>query len=329
VAITQFNHPLKQVAHKVAPAIAAGTPLILKPSEKTPLTAFKFADLLFAAGLPGPMLSVLLGPTNEVAEVLVQHPEVDVVAFTGSVAVGKRIAATAGYKKLVLELGGNDPLVVLDDADLDLAVTLAAEGSYRNSGQRCTAVKRILVHDAVAAEFTGRLVEKTKEYICGDPLAEQTRVGTVIDEASATYLEMVVEEAVNAGAKVLFGGERRGALLQPTVIADVPRSSRMVTCESFGPLAPILRVRDLDDALELANGTPYGLSSGVVTRSLPHALKAIRLLRCGTVNINEVPGFRIESSPFGGIKDSGLGIKEGVIEAIKAYSYVKTFSLPW
>jgi len=329
VAITPFNHPLNQVAHKVAPAIAAGTPLILKPSEKTPLTAFKFADLLFAAGLPGPMLSVLLGPTNEVAEVLVQHPEVDVVAFTGSVAVGKRIAATAGYKKLVLELGGNDPLVVLDDADLDLAVTLAAEGSYRNSGQRCTAVKRILVHDAVAAEFTGRLVEKTKEYICGDPLAEQTRVGTVIDEASATYLEMVVEEAVNAGAKVLFGGERRGALLQPTVIADVPRSSRMVTCESFGPLAPILRVRDLDDALELANGTPYGLSSGVVTRSLPHALKAIRLLRCGTVNINEVPGFRIESSPFGGIKDSGLGIKEGVIEAIKAYSYVKTFSLPW
>jgi aldehyde dehydrogenase (NAD+) len=329
VAITPFNHPLNQVAHKVAPAIAAGTPLILKPSEKTPLTAFKFADLLFAAGLPGPMMSVLLGPTNEVAEVLVQHPEVDVVAFTGSVAVGKRIAATAGYKKLVLELGGNDPLVVLDDADLDLAVTLAAEGSYRNSGQRCTAVKRILVHDAVAAEFTGRLVEKTKEYICGDPLAEQTRVGTVIDEASATYLEMVVEEAVNAGAKVLFGGERRGALLQPTVIADVPRSSRMVTCESFGPLAPILRVRDLDDALELANGTPYGLSSGVVTRSLPHALKAIRVLRCGTVNINEVPGFRIESSPFGGIKDSGLGIKEGVIEAIKAYSYVKTFSLPW
>jgi aldehyde dehydrogenase (NAD+) len=329
VAITPFNHPLNQVAHKVAPAIAAGTPLILKPSEKTPLTAFKFADLLFAAGLPGPMLSVLLGPTNEVAEVLVQHPEVDVVAFTGSVAVGKRIAATAGYKKLVLELGGNDPLVVLDDADLDLAVTLAAEGSYRNSGQRCTAVKRILVHDAVAAEFTGRLVEKTKEYICGDPLAEQTRVGTVIDEASATYLEMVVKEAVNAGAKVLFGGERRGALLQPTVIADVPRSSRMVTCESFGPLAPILRVRDLDDALELANGTPYGLSSGVVTRSLPHALKAIRVLRCGTVNINEVPGFRIESSPFGGIKDSGLGIKEGVIEAIKAYSYVKTFSLPW
>jgi len=329
VAITPFNHPLNQVAHKVAPAIAAGTPLILKPSEKTPLTAFKFAELLFAAGLPGAMLSVLLGPTKDVAEALVQHPDVDVVAFTGSVAVGKRIASTAGYKKLVLELGGNDPLIVLEDADLELAVTLAAEGSYRNSGQRCTAVKRILVHDAIAPEFTSRLVEKTKEYICGDPMDEQSRVGTVIDEASGSYLEMVVKEAVRAGAKVLIGGQRRGALLQPTVIGDVPRDARMVTCESFGPLAPILRVRDLDDALELANATPYGLSSGVVTRSLPHALKAIRTLRCGTVNINEVPGFRIESSPFGGIKDSGLGIKEGVIEAIKAYSYVKTFSLPW
>ncbi|MCW5559773.1 MAG: aldehyde dehydrogenase family protein, partial [Verrucomicrobiae bacterium] len=324
-----FNHPMNQVAHKVAPAIAAGTPMVLKPSEKTPLVALKFAEVLYGAGLPGPMLSVLLGPTSEVAEALVRHPEVELVAFTGSVAVGKRIAATAGYKKLVLELGGNDPLIVLDDADLDLAVTLAAEGSYRNSGQRCTAVKRILVQDGIAPEFTRRLVEKTREYVCGDPLDEATRVGTVIDEASAAGLEAVVTEAVSAGARVLTGGARRGALLPPTVIADVPRDSRMVVCESFGPLAPILTVRDLDDALTLANSTAYGLSSGVVTQHLPSALKAIRTLRCGTVNINEVPGFRVENSPFGGIKDSGLGIKEGVIEAIKAYSFVKTFSLPW
>lgn len=329
VAITPFNHPLNQVAHKVCPAIAAGTPMVLKPSEKTPITALKFAGLLRDAGLPGPMLSVLLGPTAEVAEELVKHPEVDVVAFTGSVPVGKRIAATAGYKKLVLELGGNDPLIVLDDADLDVAVTLAAEGSYRNSGQRCTAVKRILVQEGVAEEFTRRLVEKTREYVCGDPNDDATRVGTVIDEASAIQLETVVREAVAAGAKVLAGGERRGALLQPTVIADVPRDARMVVCESFGPLAPILRVRDLDDAIALANSTAYGLSSGVVTTNLHHALKAIRGLRCGTVNINEVPGFRIESTPFGGIKDSGLGIKEGVVESIKGYTFVKTFSLPW
>ncbi len=329
VAITPFNHPLNQVAHKVAPAIAAGTPLILKPSEKAPLVALKFAELLYNAGLPGPMLSVLLGPTNEVAEPLVQHPQVELVAFTGSVSVGKRIATTAGYKKLVLELGGNDPLIILDDAELDLAVTLAAEGSYRNSGQRCTAVKRILVQDGIAPEFTRRLVEKTKEYICGDPMDEATKVGTVIDERSAIYLENVVKDAVTAGAKVLIGGERRGALLQPTVLANVPRDCRMIVCESFGPLAPILTVRDLDDALTLANSTAYGLSSGLVTTNLNNAIKAIRGLRCGSVNINEVPGYRVENSPFGGIKDSGLGIKEGVIEAIKAYSFVKTFSLPW
>lgn len=329
VAITPFNHPLNQVAHKVAPAIAAGTPLVLKPSEKTPLTAFSFAELLFAAGLPSAMLSVLVGPTQEVAEPLVRHPEVDLVAFTGSVGVGKKIASTAGYKKLVLELGGNDPLIVLKDADLDLAVTLAAEGSYRNSGQRCTAVKRILVEEEIAAEFTSRLVEKTKEYVCGDPTDENTRVGTVIDEASAMQLESVLGEAVGEGAKILAGGVRRGAFMEPTVIADVPRNCRMVVCESFGPFAPILKVRDLDDALQLANATAYGLSAGVVTRDLTSAIKAIKTLRCGTVNVNEVPGFRTENSPFGGIKDSGLGIKEGVTEAVKAFSYVKTFSLPW
>jgi putative phosphonoacetaldehyde dehydrogenase len=329
VAIAPFNHPLNQVAHKVAPAIAAGAPMILKPSEKTPLTALRFAELLYEAGLPGRMLSLLIGPTREVAEPLVQDPRVEVVSFTGSVAVGKRIASMAGYKRLILELGGNDPLIVLEDADLDLAAQLAAEGSYRNSGQRCTAVKRILVHEAVADEFTRRLVDKTKEYKCGDPSDESTRVGTVIDEEAAIYLETVVREAVATGAKVLVGGHRRGAILEPTVIANVPRDCRMVMSESFGPLAPILTVRDLDDAITLANSTAYGLSSGVVTRSLDKALKAVKLLRCGTVNVNEVPGFRVEHSPFGGIKDSGLGIKEGVIEAVKSMTTVKTFSLPW
>ena len=329
VAITPFNHPLNQVAHKVAPAIAAGAPLILKPSEKTPLTALRFTELLYESGLPPQMLSALLGPTDEVAGPLVRDPRTELVTFTGSVAVGKRIAETAGYKRLVLELGGNDPLIVLEDADLNLATALAAEGSYRNSGQRCTAVKRILVQDSIADEFTRRLVEKTAEYRCGDPMDEATRVGTVIDESAAVYLETVLAEAVAAGARVLIGGQRQGALLQPTVIAEVPRDCRMITSESFGPLAPIVRVRDLDDAIQVANSTAYGLSSGVVTNRLDWALQAVKRLRCGTVNINEVPGFRIENSPFGGVKDSGLGIKEGVIEAMKCMSTVKTFSLPW
>ncbi|MBM3823143.1 MAG: phosphonoacetaldehyde dehydrogenase [Verrucomicrobia bacterium] len=329
VAITPFNHPLNQVAHKIAPAIAAGTPVILKPSEKTPLTALSFASLLVEAGLPGPMLSVLLGPTSEIAEPLVQDPRVDLVSFTGSVAVGKRIASTAGYKRVVLELGGNDPLIVLDDADLDLAAHLAAEGSFRNSGQRCTAIKRILVHASVADSFTARLVEKAKAYRAGDPLDPETRVGTVIDEAAAIHLETVLKEAVAAGARVLLGGQRRGALMEPTVIAQVPRDCRMVVQESFGPLAPVITVQDLADALALANSTAYGLSAGVVTEHLGRAIEAVKGLRSGMVNINDVPGYRVENSPFGGIKDSGLGIKEGVIEAIKCFSTVKTFSLPW
>src|SRR6266852_664657 len=317
VAITPFNHPLNQVAHKLAPAIAAGTPIILKPSEKTPLTAIRFAELLYEAGLPGRYLSVLLGPTEEIAGPLVRAPRVELVSFTGSVAVGKRIAETAGYKRLVLELGGNDPLIVLDDADLELAVALAAEGCYRNSGQRCTAVKRLLIQAAIEPEFTRRFVEKTREYKCGDPMDPESRV------------ETVVKNAVAAGAKVLVGGQRQGALLAPTVITNVPRDCEMVVCESFGPLAPILTVRDLDDAIALANSTAYGLSSGVVTNDISKAVKAIKSLRCGTVNINEIPGYRIENSPFGGVKDSGLGIKEGVIEAMKCLTTVKTFSLPW
>ncbi len=329
VCITPFNHPLNQVLHKIAPAIAAGTPVILKPSEKTPLTAIKIVEVLYEAGLPHSMLSVLLGPTNEIAEPLIKDDRVDIVSFTGSVAVGKKIAATAGYKKVILELGGNDPIIVMEDADLDLAAYLAAEGSFRNSGQRCTAVKRILVHEQVKERFLEKFLEIAKKYKAGDPLAADTKVGTVIDEASAIYLESVVEKAVAQGAKVLLGGKRTGALLEPTVIDDVPRDADMVVHESFGPLAPILTFKDIDDAIALSNSTAYGLSSGVVTNNMQYIMRFVKELKVGTVNVNEVPGYRIESSPFGGIKDSGLGIKEGVIEAIKCFTFVKTFSLPW
>ena len=329
VCITPFNHPLNQVLHKIAPALAVGTPVILKPSEKTPLTAIKFVELLYEAGLPHYMLSVLLGPTSEIAEPLVKDPRVEIVSFTGSVAVGKHIASMAGYKKVILELGGNDPIIIMEDADLDVAVFLAAEGSFRNSGQRCTAVKRILVHEKIKDAFVQKFVEKAKEYTCGDPADEETRVGTVIDEASAIYLEGVVSKAVDQGARVILGGNRKGALLEPTVIIDVPRNADMVTHESFGPLAPIMTFKDIDDAISLSNSSAYGLSSGIVTNNMHHALRFVKELKVGTVNINEVPGYRIESSPFGGIKDSGLGVKEGVIEAMKCFTFVKTFSMPW
>ena len=329
LCITPFNHPLNQVAHKIAPAIAVGTPVILKPSEKTPLTAIKFTELLYDAGLPHYMLSTLLGATSEIAEPLVKDPRVEIVSFTGSVAVGKKISVVAGYKKIILELGGNDPIIILEDADMDIAVHLAAEGSYRNSGQRCTAVKRILIHENIKEAFIEKFVAKSKTYTCGDPSDPATVVGTVIDEASAIYLESVVNRAVEQGAKILLGGKRTGALLEPTVITDVPRNADMVVHESFGPLAPILSFKDIDDAIALSNSTAYGLSSGIITNNMQHAIRFIKELKVGTVNINEVPGYRIESSPFGGIKDSGLGVKEGVIEAMKCFTFVKTFSMPW
>lgn len=328
-AITPFNHPLNQVAHKLAPAIAAGAPVILKPSERTPLTALKFAGLLHEAGLPGWMLSMFLGTLDEVINPMIEDPRTEVVTFTGSVEIGKAIAKRAGYKKLCLELGGNSPLIVLADADLDLAAKLACEGSFRNSGQRCTAVKRILVVPEVQEAFTSRFVELAKTYLTGDPENDATVVGTVITEDSAKLLERRVNDAVAMGARVLLGGGRKGALLEPTILTDVPRSAEVVDQESFGPLAPIVTVKDLDDAIAYYNGGRFGLSSAVVTNDLAAAMKAAKELKTGTTNINEVPGYRLEHTPFGGVRDSGLGIKEGVTEAMKFFTHVKTFSLPW
>ncbi len=328
-AITPFNHPLNQVAHKLAPAIAAGAPMILKPSERTPLSALKFAALLYEAGLPGWMLSMFVGPLDEVINPMIEDERTEVVTFTGSVEIGKAIAKRAGYKKLCLELGGNSPLIVLADADLDLAAKLACEGSFRNSGQRCTAVKRILVVPEILDAFTAKFVELAKSYIAGDPEAEDTIVGTVISEDSAKLLEHRVRDAESKGARVLLGGARHGALMEPTVVANVPRDAEIVREESFGPLAPIVTVRDLDDAIAYYNSGRFGLSSAVVTNDLAAAMKAAKELKTGTTNINEVPGYRLEHTPFGGVRDSGLGIKEGVTEAMKWFSHVKTFSLPW
>ncbi len=328
-AITPFNHPLNQVAHKLAPAIAAGAPVILKPSERTPLTALKFAALLYESGLPGWMLSMFVGSLDEVINPMIADPRTEVVTFTGSVEIGKSIASRAGYKKLCLELGGNSPLVVLEDADLDLAAKLACEGSFRNSGQRCTAVKRILVVPEIQEAFTAKFVELAKTYVSGDPENDDTVVGTVITEDSARLLERRVHDAVSMGAKVLSGGGRKGALLEPTILTNVPREAEVVDEESFGPLAPIVTVKDLDDAIQYYNSGRFGLSSAVVTNDLAAAMKAAKELRTGTTNINEVPGYRLEHTPFGGIRDSGLGVKEGVTEAMKFFSHVKTFSLPW
>ena len=328
-AITPFNHPMNQVAHKVVPAVATNNRMVLKPSEKVPLSALLFADLLYEAGLPPEMLSVVTGDPREIADELITNPQVDLVTFTGGVAIGKYIASKAGYRRMVLELGGNDPIIVMDDADLDEASTLAVQGSYKNSGQRCTAVKRILVQQGVAARFTDMVVDKTRAWKHGDPADPAMDMGTVIDEAAARLFESRVDEAIVQGARLLAGNVRRGALYAPTVIDRVRPEMTVVHEETFGPVSPIIAFADIDEAIRIVNGTAYGLSSSVCTQRLDHITRFVQELHVGSVNVREVPGYRLELTPFGGIKDSGLGYKEGVQEAMKSFTNVKTYSLPW
>ncbi|MBX3585512.1 MAG: phosphonoacetaldehyde dehydrogenase [Ramlibacter sp.] len=328
-AITPFNHPMNQVAHKVVPSIATNNRMVLKPSEKVPFSAILFADILYEAGLPPEMLSVVTGDPREIADELITNEHVDLVTFTGGVAIGKYIAGKAGYRRMVLELGGNDPIIVMEDADLDEASTLAVQGSYKNSGQRCTAVKRLLVHEAVAPRFVELVVDKTRAWKHGDPMDPGNDMGTVIDEAAASLFEARVSEAVAQGAKLLAGNQRRGALYAPTVLDNVDPRMAVALEETFGPVSPVIRFRDIDDAIRISNGTAYGLSSSVCTNRLDYITRFVSELQVGTVNVREVPGYRLELTPFGGIKDSGLGYKEGVQEAMKSFTNLKTYSLPW
>ncbi len=328
-AITPFNHPLNMISHKIAPAIATNNCMVAKPTELTPLTAILLADIIYDCGLPPEMLSIVTGYPEDIGDEMITNPNIDLITFTGGVAVGKYIANTAGYRRTVLELGGNAPLIVMEDADLDKAAELAVAGGTKNSGQRCTAVKRVLCVDSVADEFSGRVAEKTAKLKYGNPMDPETDVGTVIHEAAAKLFEARVSDAIEKGAKLLYGHHREGAVYSPTVLDHVPADCELVVEETFGPPIPIIRVKDIDHAIQVSNSTAFGLSSGVCTNRMDYITRFIKELETGTVNIWEVPGYRIEMSPFGGIKDSGLGYKEGVIEAMKSYTNVKTFSLPW
>ena len=328
-AITPFNHPLNQVIHKVAPSVATNNRMVLKPSEKTPLAALLLADVLYEAGLPPPMLSVITGDPKEIADELLTHEQVELVTFTGGVAIGKYIAAKAVYKRQILELGGNDPLVVMDDADIHKAAELAASGSYKNSGQRCTAVKRIFVHQKIAADFTDALLAKTRAWTYGDPLDAKVDMGTVIDETAAGLFQRRVNDAVAQGARLLHGNQRDGASYAPTLLDRVRGEMELVKQESFGPVSPVMTFENVDDVIAQVNSTAYGLSSGICSNRLDDIMRFVRELHVGSVNVWEVPGYRLELTPFGGIKDSGLGYKEGVQECCKAFTQVKTYSLPW
>ena len=332
-AITPFNHPLNMVAHKIAPSIATNNCTVCKQTELTPLTAMVLADVLYEAGLPPEMFSVVTGWPQDIGSEMIKNPNIDLITFTGSVGVGKLIAEQAGYKRTVLELGGNDPLIVLNDLDgddLKKAVELAVTGATKNSGQRCTAVKRILVQESIADQFVEMALERAKKIKFGDPMNMETDLGTVVNAQAAELFDKRVSMAEEDGAKILYHPGRKGALLPPIVVDHVDPKSELVLEETFGPVIPIIRVPNDDEAvMKISNSTAFGLSSGVCTNNFMRAKKYIQGLNVGTVNIWEVPGYRIEMSPFGGIKDSGLGYKEGVIEAMKSYTNIKTFSIPW
>ena len=328
-AITPFNHPMNQVVHKVAPAIATSNAVVLKPSEQTPLSAYYLAQLALDCGLPADMLNVINGPSPAIPDLLVKHELVDLITFTGSSAIGRSIAAHAGYKRLVLELGGSSALLVLQDADVEEAANITVAGLYKNSGQRCTAIRRILVHRSLADAFATVLTAKTAALKYGDPYDPANDMGTVISETAASAIEQRVAAAISNGATLLIGHKRDGALYAPTVLDHVENSHTLVAEETFGPVAPILRFDTLDEAIAIANDTPYGLSGGVVSNHWPSVQRVISELEVGTVNVNEAPSYRLEWTPFGGIKASGLGYKEGVIETMKAMTNVKTYSLPW
>ncbi len=332
-AITPFNHPLNMVSHKIAPAIATNNCVVCKPTELTPLTAIALADILYEAGLPHEMFQIVTGWPQDIGDEMITNENIDIITFTGGVPVGKIIAAKAGYKRTALELGGNDPLIILNDlsdADLEKAATIAVAGATGNSGQRCTAVKRILVQNSVADRFVPLVLEKAKAIKFGDPMDPETQLGCVIHAKAAEVFENRVLDAEKQGAKILYHPGRVGALLPPIVVDHVPHDSELVMEETFGPIVPIVRVPDNDEeVMAISNSTEFGLSSGVCTNDLNRAIAFINGLDVGTCNIWEQPGYRIEMSPFGGIKDSGNAVKEGVLEAMKFFTNVKTYSLPW
>lgn len=311
VAITPFNDPLNLVAHKLGPAVAAGNSVILKPATVTPLSGIKLVEAFMEAGLPPLVMQVLTGFGGEIGDALVSDPRPRMVSFTGGVEAGLRITRLAGLKKIGMELGSNSPVIVWKDADLEWAAETCVSGAFWAAGQNCIGVQRIYIHRDVYEPFRKRFVEMTGSYRIGDKLKEETDMGPMINEGEAKRLEGWVREAEKAGARVLAGGRRTAALLEPTVLENVPNSARVHREEVFGPTVNLYPVDDADQALAEANSIAYGLHAALFTRDVDLAFKLAYGLDCGGVMINDSTDYRLDSMPFGGVKNSGLG-REGV-----------------
>ncbi len=331
VAITPFNYPALLVMHKLAPALAAGNAVVLKPARTTPLTALALARCFTDAGLPDGVLSVITGSGGSLGDALVTDPRVRKVSFTGSTATGEHITQVAGIKKLSLELGSSCPVVVLPDADIELAASAVAAGGYINAGQVCISVQRVITHPAVAGDFLDALTANVQAITTGDPGSEKTTMGTLITGGEAERVEQAIQQAVADGAKLVTGGERDGAIISPAVVAGVDPDSPFSQDELFGPAVAVSSAEDWEDAIAQANSTPYGLGAGIFTSDVSGAVRAIREIDAGNVHINWTPLWRADLMPYGGLKASGIG-KEGPRSAVAEMTDTKTVILhgrPW
>ena len=324
-AITPFNYPLNLTIHKIAPAIACKNTVIVKPPTEAPLSVMKFCELLDGE-FPDGVVNVVTGYGSEVGDYLVCSSEVNKISFTGSVTTGMMISQKAGMKKVTLELGGNDPVIILKDADIEKAVKGIINGAFLNAGQVCMGVKRVIVEESIADEFAEKLVCETEKLVMGNPLDSKTTLGTLISEKAAMQVEETVDNAVENGAKILAGGVRKGAFYSATVIDNVTMDMDLVLRETFGPVAPIIRVGDVDEAIEVANATEYGLQAGVFTNDYANAMKCAQKIEAGTVFVNKQSTFRTDNMPFGGFKNSGVG-KEGIKYAVDEMTKTKLIGL--
>jgi acyl-CoA reductase-like NAD-dependent aldehyde dehydrogenase len=325
-AISPFNFPLNLVAHKVAPALASGNTLVLKPASTTPLAAVKLCQILMEAGLPAGAINLVVGSGGTVGEWLVTDPRVDKITFTGSPEIGRHILSVAGIKKVTLELGNTSPVVIAPDADLDFVAKRCAVGAYYNSGQVCISVQRIYSEKNVYEPFSEKFVKATEAMIVGDPLDERVDVGPMIDPKEVDRVENWVNEAQTSGARVLTGGKRDGTVYYPTVLTNVQDEMKVVTEEVFAPVASVISSDDFESALKQANDTKFGLQVGVFTNDINRVLKAVRRLNFGGVIVNDTPNFRADHMPYGGNRQSGLG-REGVRFAMEDMTNIQLVAI--
>lgn len=325
-AISPFNFPLNLVAHKVAPALAAGNTVVLKPAERTPITAVLMIQALIEAGLPAGAINLVNGPGPTVGEWLVTNPKVAKISFTGSAVVGRRIISLAGIKKVTLELGNASPIIVAPDADLDLVAKRAAMGAYYNSGQVCISVQRIYSQKSIFEPFAEKFVRASESMVVGDPLDERVDVGPMIAEREAERIAGWVDEAQAGGAEVLTGARREGAVYWPTVLSHVRPEMKIVAQEAFAPVASVIPYDDFEEALRLADQTEYGLQVGVFTRDINRVFQAIKGLNFGGVIINDTPAFRADNMPYGGNRQSGIG-REGVRFAMEEMTNIQMVAI--